>query len=163
MFDSFKEFFNRFRRVKPEVININVDMQEKQPIFSKGYNVDELKEYENALIRNTESYSYFGYLIGPENEVPRFFTEYKRNGNDQNSYIIELVHCPTPKTLTHCVKHLNKDGKKTEAADLSFFKQKCYRIAELSRYQEEDWDATINLLVSYMAQFVESEESSENC
>ena len=161
----FKEFFNKFlkRRNTPkvEVKTHTLHFIDSTPQL-QGEGFSGIKEYEREALSNTDKYICFGFAMGHDNEMPKFFSEVQPTENEDVS-VVRYMHCATPKILEHCVRHLTEEAKREEAKNLSNFKSKCCEISDYAVYQEEDWFGTINRLVNYIALYVESESEDENC
>lgn len=160
----FKEFFNKFKRKTTP----KVEMQTHTLYFIdstpqlKGDGLSGIKEYEQEALSIQDKYICFGYTMGAEQEMPKFFSEVESTENE-NVSVVRFMHCATPKILEHCVRNLTDEAKKEEAKNLSNFKTKCNEISDFAVYQEEDWFSTINRLVNYIALYVENESEGENC
>lgn len=104
-----------------------------------------LDKYKNA------TFSFFGYLLSND-EIP-FFEHHKSTNQLEDGQKVnysEMVRPFTPETLTHCVYHLNHKCKLEEAKNIDLFKEKCLKYAKNARYQDCDWQKTINNLSLFL-------------
>ena len=105
-----------------------------------------LKKYKNS------TFSFFGYLSS-DDEIP-FFEHIKSSDtfeNGQKFNVSEMVRPFTPDTLSHCVYRLNHECKLEEAKNLELFKKKCKQYAINAKYQDCDWNKTIENLSLFLA------------
>lgn len=105
-----------------------------------------LKKYKNA------TFGFFGYLM-PGEELP-FFEYIKSRDTFENGQSVncgEMVRPFTPNTLVHCVHHLTPEQIIEESKDTEAFKKKCRQYAKYAKYQDCDWNKTINDLALFIA------------
>ena len=117
---------------------------------SKNLDVKKLKKDEARLLKSKTTYDFFGYIMDESRELPAFLSETTFEGGIN---LGEMFYPFTPKLLVHCVENLTEHEKMIEANDIEYFKEKCYRLAKASAYQEESWQEAIEELVKYLEHY----------
>ena len=116
---------------------------------SEECNVDKLKETLQILkdekeflekYKDTE-FTFLGYIMDEERELPKFFYNVY---NEDGSISYATATTPfTPKTFSHCMKHLEDSEKLRLMDNFDGFKDMYYQISKSAKYQEEDWSQAL--------------------